>query len=158
MTVDLLRTEMFICEKKVEEFKAHTSYFINNHLKAWSGSAMNKGNTRVMMVIKKTLLRKNIQRLWKQVGHSTKSREGGGEVYYIKVNIDEGKQLHETEDRIFGKGSKDLGVRFWLAFTAPCYLGALFDNVGFIGDTAAVKSILDGTHVYPPGTDSDTFI
>ena len=34
--------------------------------------------------------------------------------------------------------------------------GQLFTDIGYIGDTAATKSILEGTYVFPPDTDDPT--
>jgi hypothetical protein len=41
---------------------------------------------------------------------------------------------------------------FCLAFSAPCYQGQLFNNLGFMGDTECSKQILKGTNKYPPNT------
>ena len=40
-----------------------------------------------------------------------------------------------------------------LAYSAPCYRGQLFDNLGFMGDTECSQQILEGTYDYPPDTD-----
>ena len=77
-------------------------------------------------------------------------------MYSVRVITENGVETHETEEGIFGEVSKNLSQRFRLAFTAPCYSGELFDDIGFIGDTAAAKAILEGTYVYPPGTDPAT--
>jgi hypothetical protein len=42
---------------------------------------------------------------------------------------------------------------FCLAYSAPCYQGQLFDNLGFMGDIEYSKQILEGTYEYPPYTD-----
>jgi hypothetical protein len=42
--------------------------------------------------------------------------------------------------------------RFHLAYSALCYQGQLFDNLGFIGDTECSKQILEGMYEYPPDT------
>ena len=62
----------------------------------------------------------------------------------------------DTEDEIFTHVSKHLSERFCHLFSAPCYSGVLFDDIGFTGDTEAVRSILEGTYVYPPNTDPAT--
>ena len=43
--------------------------------------------------------------------------------------------------------------RFRLAYSAPCYHGQLFDNLGFMGDTECSQQILAGAYDYPPNTD-----
>ena len=44
------------------------------------------------------------------------------------------------------------------AFTAPCYQGRLFDDLGFTGDTEAAAKMLEGTHVFLEATDPATRI
>jgi hypothetical protein len=41
---------------------------------------------------------------------------------------------------------------FCLAYSAPCYQGQLFDDLGFMGDTECSKQILKGMYEYPPNT------
>ncbi len=49
--------------------------------------------------------------------------------------------------------SDHLSERFRLAYSALCYCGQLFDNLGFMGDTECSQRILEGTYDYPPDTD-----
>ena len=90
------------------------------------------------------------------MGYSSKGREGGSAVYSVRMTTENGEQTHETEEGIFGEVIKNLAPRFRPRFTAPCYSGELFDDIRFIGDTAAAKAILEGTYVYPPVTDPAT--
>ena len=46
--------------------------------------------------------------------------------------------------------------RFCLAFMALSYSGNLFDDIGFIGHTAAATVILEGTYVFSPDKDQAT--
>ena len=61
-----------------------------------------------------------------------------------------------TKEGIFEHVSKHLSDRFRLAFTAKCYSGKLFDDIGFLGNTEAARSILVGTCNYPPDLDPAT--
>ena len=45
-----------------------------------------------------------------------------------------------------------LSDRFQLAYSAPCYRGQLFNDLGFMGDTKCAQQILKGTYEYPPDT------
>ncbi len=45
-----------------------------------------------------------------------------------------------------------LSKHFHLAYSAPCYQGQLFDDLGFMGDTECSQQILEGTYEYPPNT------
>jgi hypothetical protein len=51
-----------------------------------------------------------------------------------------------------GHTSDHLSECFRFAYSAPCYLGQLFDNLGFMGDTECSQQILEGTYEYPPDT------
>ena len=104
---------------------------------------------------------------WKRLRYSTKKDQGGA-VYSVRVqshtNNNDGAQsnnnandeVYETEDGIFDKVSSHLAERFRLAFSAPCYSGKLFDDIGFMGDTEAAQQILEGTHEFEEGTDPAT--
>ncbi len=48
--------------------------------------------------------------------------------------------------------SNHLSERFCLAYSALCYQGQLFGNLGFMGDIGCSKQILEGTYEYPPDT------
>ena len=80
----------------------------------------------------------------------------GGAVYDIRVQQGGSTVEVNTEDGIFTHVSKHLSEGFHLTFSAPCYSGGLFDNIGFIGDTEAARFILEGTYVYPLDTDPET--
>jgi hypothetical protein len=43
-----------------------------------------------------------------------------------------------------------LSNRFKLARDAPISKGQLFDDIGYLGDTACTKAILEGTYKFPP--------
>ena len=57
------------------------------------------------------------------------------------------------EQEVFDHTADHLSKRFRLAYSAPCYKGQLFDDLGFMGDTACSQQILDGTYKHPPDTD-----
>ena len=60
---------------------------------------------------------------------------------------------HKTEEAVVVHTSDHLSERFRLAYSAPCYHGQLFANLGFMGDTKCLQRILEGTYDYPPNTD-----
>lgn len=49
-----------------------------------------------------------------------------------------------------------LGSQFHLSLSAPMCTKQLFDDIGFLGDTLAAQSILEGTYVFPPDTNRHT--
>jgi hypothetical protein len=62
-------------------------------------------------------------------------------------------ETYDTEDKVVGQTSNHLSKRFRLAYSAPCYRGKLFDDLGFTGDTECSQQILEGTYDLPPDTD-----
>ncbi len=62
-------------------------------------------------------------------------------------------ETYNTEDNIVGQTSDHLSKHFCLpAYSAPCYHGKLFDDLGFTGDTECAQQILEGTYDFPPDT------
>ena len=83
-----------------------------------------------------------------------------GQVLSVKVDLEdsleENTEEFTTKDGVFLQVKENLSERFCLAFTAPSCSGALFDDIGFLGDMEAVQQILEDTHVFPAGTDPAT--
>ena len=72
------------------------------------------------------------------------------------IDEEEGVEEFKTKEGVFFACSKNLAKRFRLAFSAPCSHGQLFDDIGFLGDTECARQLLEGTYVFPPGTDKAT--
>jgi len=72
------------------------------------------------------------------------------------IDEEEGVEEFKTKEGVFFACSKNLAERFRLAFSAPCSHGQLFDDIGFLGDTECARQLLEGTYVFPPGTDDAT--
>jgi hypothetical protein len=60
-------------------------------------------------------------------------------------------ETYNTEDEVVRHTSDHLYKCFHLAYSAPCYCGKLFDDVGFMGDTKCAHQILEGTYDFPSG-------
>jgi hypothetical protein len=54
---------------------------------------------------------------------------------------------------VVGHTFDHLSECFRLAYSAPCYQGQLFDDLGFMGDTECSQQILEGRYEYPPDLD-----
>lgn len=75
---------------------------------------------------------------WKRIHHSTR-KPGGGQVLSVKADLLTGTKEFTTKEGVFNRVSAALSECFCLAFTAPSCSGLLFDDIGFVGDTAAVQ-------------------
>ncbi len=62
-------------------------------------------------------------------------------------------ETYDTEDEVVGHTSDHLPKCFHLAYSALCYCGKLFDDLGLTGDTECAQQILEGTYDFPPDTD-----
>jgi hypothetical protein len=65
-------------------------------------------------------------------------------------------ETYNTEDKVVEQTSDHPSKCFRLAYSAPCYRGKLFDDLGFIGDTECAQQILEGTYDFPLDTDTWT--
>ena len=74
----------------------------------------------------------------------------------LEDSLEESTEEFTTKDGVFLQVKKNLSERFCLAFTAPLCSGALFDGIGFLGDTEAVQQILEGAYVFPASTNPAT--
>ncbi len=62
-------------------------------------------------------------------------------------------ETYDTEDEVVGHTFNHLSRCFCLAYSAPCYCGKLFDDLGFTRDVKCAQQILEGTYDFPPVTD-----
>ena len=85
----------------------------------------------------------------------TKPRTGGAAIA-IKIRTPDGEVHHTTQEGVEQGAANALWQRFALGHRDPMCLGQLFTDIGYIGDMAATKSILEGTYVFPPDTDDPT--
>ena len=77
----------------------------------------------------------------------------------VEVTTEEGVQHVLTEAKIvIHHVGENLTSHFRMGYIAPMCEGPIFDNVGFLGDTAAACEILEGTYTFPPGTDIFTIL
>jgi hypothetical protein len=60
--------------------------------------------------------------------------------------------MYDTEQEVVAHTANHLSNQFRLAYSAPCYRGQLFDDLGFMGDTKCEQQILKGTYEYPLDT------
>ena len=153
LEVDL---EIHICNKKLKEYAPQAAEMRRKHLKECLQKARDSEDDDKAAAILRILHREAIRARWKRVNYSSRKPKGRA-VMSVKVKQDDGETEEiSTEDGIFLTVSKTMSERFRLAFSAPAYRGKLFDDIGFLGDTEAAAAILNGTYVFPPGTDPAT--
>ena len=96
------------------------------------------------------------KRCWQRVNRLV-GKPRYGQVLSVKVDCDNGgKEEIAMKLGVYAAVKANILNRFWLVSTTPSYSGQLFDDIGFLGNTESVKYILEGTYIFPDGTDQAT--
>jgi hypothetical protein len=74
----------------------------------------------------------------------------GGNPLLVWVQSGPVINTYDTDRDVVGHTSNHLSEHLYLAFSAPCYHGQLFDDLGFIGGVDCAQQILKGTYDFPP--------
>ena len=156
MTLELAEADYFTCQTKIKELKLKAPEMRRRHLKSRLKHAKDREDEESAAAIIPILHKEENRKRWCRVKPTTGTKRGQA-VTSVRVKTEGEDELYEKEDGVFGQVSKNLADRFRLSFTAPCCkLGPLFDDIGFLGDTEAAQQILEGTYIFPPGTDPAT--
>ena len=125
------------------------------HLKNCKKRAKAEGDEERATAIERILQRESTRNRWARIQYLT-GKPHSGAALSVKVKIADKVDKFHTEGEVFIQVSSHLSKRFRLAFTAPCFSGKLFDDLGFIGDETVVQQILENTYVYPPDVNPAT--
>ena len=154
-TLDTVEAEMYICIKQLDELRAKAPELRQKHLKACLKKAQDAEDEEKAAAIAKVIRREAVRKRWRRICASAKPPRGRA-VLSVKVKLNGEETEYNTEADVFEQVSHNLGERFRLALSAPACHGQIFDDIGFLGDTAAAQMILEGTYVYPPDMDPAT--
>ena len=155
MTKELLKVDLFFCKKEMENLKAKAPEMQRKHLQKRLEFHQKAGNEKAIVDVTRIIRYESDEKRYNRLRWSTKPKQGGS-VYNVRVKNGDTEEVINTEESIFKHVSEHLSDQFRLTFTAKCYNGKLFDDIGFIGDTDAARSILEGTYNYPPDLDTAT--
>jgi hypothetical protein len=87
----------------------------------------------------------------RRINYTTRPPRGGNPLTVL-VQVLPVVNQYDTKQEVVDHTSDHLSEHFHLAYSALCYQGQLFDDLGFMGDTECSKQILKGTYDYPPDT------
>ena len=155
MTKELLKVDLFFCKKEMENLKAKAPEMQRKHLQKRLEFHQKAGNEKAIVDVTRIIRYESDEKRYNRLRWSTKPKQGGS-VYNVRIKNGDTEEVINTEEGIFKHVSEHLSDQFRLTFTAKCYNGKLFDDIGFIGDTDAARSILEGTYNYPPDLDTAT--
>eukprot|EP00956_Cyclotella_meneghiniana_P019224 scaffold32771_cov65-Cyclotella_meneghiniana.AAC.1 len=88
------------------------------------------------------------------VNNVTKSARGRA---IMAIQVDENGELvqYDTHEDIVRVINSRIGNRYRLGLRSPAAVGQISEDIGQFGNGPAVQQILDGTYVYPPGTNPE---
>ena len=125
------------------------------HLRNCISRARERGDTKAVIRIRQIIRNEKLRKRWGGVKRATTPRRGGAPTS-IRVQSDSGDQQFDTREEVEEQASRRLTSRFKLARDAPICDQQLFDDFGYLGDTATTRAILEGTYDYPPEMDWHT--
>jgi hypothetical protein len=155
ITPDELEASILACETKLKQLKQQAPLLRHQHLQNRLISAQEKEDDDAIREIIRILKREANQKEWRNLRSVTKPRTGGAAIA-IKVRTPTGETHYTTQEGVEQGAASVLQERFCLGRRAPMCSGQLFSDIGYIGDTAATQSILEGTYSFPPDTDEPT--
>ena len=141
-----------ITHNKLSELAKDAPTLRRQHLLDLRKAADDRGDTARSSIILEILTQEQEQKKWPWINYTTRSPQGGNPLL-VRVQSGPLVTTHNTKDAVVAHTSDHLSERFRLAYSAPCYRGQLFDDLGFMGDTECSQQILEGTYDYPPDTD-----
>jgi hypothetical protein len=117
--------------------------------------ARERGNTKAVICIRQIIRNEKLWKRWGSVKSALTPRQGGTPTS-IRVQCDSGDQQFDTREEVEEQASRRLTSRFKLARDAPICNQQLFDDFGYLRDTATTRAILEGTCEYPSEMDWHT--
>jgi hypothetical protein len=119
-----------------------------------SPKAEDWGDSICSAIILEILTWEQERKKWLQINYTTWPPRGGNP---LKIQVQSGPiiKMYDTEQEAVAHTADHLSNQFQLAYSAPCYRGQLFNEIGFTGDTKCMQQILKGIYEYPPDTNLD---
>ena len=141
-----------ITHKKLSEFAKDAPALRRQHLLNLRKAVDDREDAAQSTIILEILTREQERKKWRRINYTTPPPQEGNP---LSVCVQSGPMVitHGTEDAVVAHTSDHLSERFLLAYSAPCFQGQLFDDLGFMGDTKCSQRILKGTYDNPPNTD-----
>lgn len=143
------------CRTRLKELESVAPLLRLEHLRACITRAKDRGDALAVIRIRQIIRNERIRRRWRGVNRSTKPRRGGAPIS-IKVKHESGDTQYDMREEVEEQSARRLTDRFKLARDAPICQGKLFDDIGYLGNTACTKAILEGTYDFPPEMDPHT--
>ena len=142
-----------ITHKKLSELAKHAPVLCCQHLLDLRKATDDRVDFAWSTSILEILTREQERKKWWRINYTTRPPRGGNPLS-LHVQSWPLVTTHNTEAAVVEHTtSNHLSESFRQAYSAPCYHGQLFDNLGSMGDTECLQHILEGTYGYPSDTD-----
>ena len=152
-TVSEAKKAYNICNQNFTSMKPKAASYRRKHLRDRLRLAKENGNLFKTARIKAVILREENIAKWRSINNAWSKRTGNS-VSKVSIEINGVHQIFTTQEGVEDVVMKTCDKRFLLTYGSPLMDGGeLHSDLGFLGDTPASQSILDGNYVCPPDTD-----
>lgn len=152
-----IETRIAACLQRLRELRPVAPSLRTNHLRTCLDDAKTRGDLKAVRRIKEIMRNERGRKRWKGVKVATGVRRGGAPTAIrVKTDGDGPDAFFDSREEVEANAARKLTSRFKLARDAPICEGPLFDDIGYLGDTATTRSILEGTYDFPPTMDHHT--
>ena len=152
-----IETRIAACLQRLRELRPVAPSLRTNHLRTCLDDAKTRGDLKAVRRIKEIMRNERGRKRWKGVKVATGVRRGGAPTAIrVKTDGDGPDAFFDSREEVEANAARKLTSRFKLARDAPICEGTLFDDIGYLGDTATTRSILEGTYDFPPTMDHHT--
>ena len=156
LTPDEAEVNEAVCLKNFKELEKNAPHLRKKHLQDRLDVARATCNEKAARAIIKMLKREASKKQW-GIRRVKMSKPASQQVVAVEIRTEEDAiQRVSTEAEIIHHAGETLTSCYRMAYSAPMCDSTIFDDIGFLGDTAAAREILEGTYTFPPGTDKFT--
>jgi hypothetical protein len=141
-----------ITPKKLSELAKDAPALHCQHLLDLRKAMDDRGDAARSTIILEILTQEQERKKWRRINYTTRPPRGGNPLS-VRVQSWPLVTTHDTKAAVVEHTSDHLSEHFHLTYSAPCYRGQLFDNLGSMGDTECLQQILEGAYDYPSNTD-----
>jgi hypothetical protein len=143
----MIHTE--IVHHKLLELAKDAPALCRQHLLDLQKAADERGVSTQSAIILEILTQEQERKKLRRINYTTRPPQGRNPLT-LRVQVSTVVNKYDTKQEVVDHTSEHLSECFCLAYSAPCYQGQLFDDLGFMGYTECSKQILEGTYEYPP--------
>ena len=153
ITLETVEIKIKALDAKIERLKQDAPDIRSDHLEYRRELADKRGDADAVQQIERIIRKENDKKGW-GVCRATHGKPRGRSVMAVQVTDSNGEvRTCNTREEVESAAAECFNSRFRLSASAPIFSSPLIEYTGLMGEKPAVKQILNGTFVYPPGSD-----